>query len=284
MAKTGRSVSKSTSNPVTKIPTKSVVMSDISDGDKNLRQIYRVNEATSDEDIVRYAELPGVDLEFDFVHFRKLDDGFVSMLPESAKKAYWLAQGEFDSRRKLADRALYETPNAVDPMTKLLDGPHGMANPLTRDLDMVEKIIGKEYYITWRIEGGQGDLDNALRAGFCVMRRPVDENERKTKSPLDWSGERWAIRDGTVDPTSGDEIYNVMVIIRQQAWKDNLDAMSMISHNAYATNKKQFVEGIDNISRDMLSSKERIQISDLDEMHVEEHTLVKNGRRVSADA
>ena len=75
-----------------------------------------------------------------------------------------------------------------------------------------------------------------------------------------------------------------MVIIRQQAWKDNLDAMSMISHNAYATNKKQFVEGIDNISRDMLSSKERIQISDLDEMHVEEHTLVKNGRRVSADA
>jgi hypothetical protein len=92
------------------------------------------------------------------------------------------------------------------------------------------------------------------------------------------------VRDGTVDPQSGDEIFNVMVYIRQGAWKDNLDAISMISHNAYSTNKKQFFEGVDNISRDMLSSKERIQVSDLDELHVEEHTIVKDGKRVPVDS
>jgi hypothetical protein len=89
------------------------------------------------------------------------------------------------------------------------------------------------------------------------------------------------VRDGTVDPSSGDEIYNVMVYIRQQAWKDNLAAMSMVSHNAYSSNKRQFIEGVDNISRDMLSSREKVQVFDLDETHVEEHTIVKDGKRVS---
>lgn len=284
MAKSGRSVASSKSQSKRAAVQESsvpVVAGDISEGDKNLVNVFKVTDLTSDEDIIRYGELPGVVLEFDYVKFRKLSDEFVAMLPASSQKNYWIAFSEWDSRRKLADRAVYETPNAVDPMSKLLDGPRGTANPLVRDKEIIDKKIGGEYYVTWRLEGGQGDLEAAERVGFKVMRHPKDKEEEKTKSPLDWSGERWAIRDGTVDPTSGDEIYNVMVCIRQQAWTDNLQAMSLISHNAYSTNKKQFFEGADNISRDMLSSKERIQVSDLDELHVEEHTIVQNGRRVA---
>ena len=247
-----------------------------------LAQVFRVTDRLSQEEILRQAELPGVRLEFDAIHLPILDDTFVGMLPASAQKAYWLAKSEYDGRKREADRAIYETPNVVDPIVKLLDGPHGTSNPLVRDQAIVEKLL-PGYYITWRIEGGQGDLENALRAGFRVMRRPVDDTERKEKDPTDWTGERWKVRDGTVDPTSGDEIFNVMVYIRERAWKDHLQAMSMISHNAYSTNKKQFVEGVDNISRDMLSSKERVQVVDLDEMHVEEHTMVVDGKRVQVD-
>jgi hypothetical protein len=278
-----QSVKKTAEKTATKSAPESQVMQSVSLESSNLKQIYRVSEKTTQEEILRYAEMPGVELEFDVARFQKLEESFVGMLPANAQKQYWLALADFESRRKLANRALYETPTAVDPMSKLLDGPHGMANPLTRDAAEVQKLA-PEYYVTWRIEGGQGDLDNALRAGFRVMRRPKDDTEKATKSPLEWSGERWRVRDGTVDPQSGDEIFNVMVYIRQGAWKDNLDAISMISHNAYSTNKKQFFEGVDNISRDMLSSKERIQVSDLDELHVEEHTIVKDGKRVPVDS
>lgn len=277
MAKTGKVAGRSASPKAAKAPA---VVTSIPSDDSSLKQVYKVTEKTSDEDIIRYAELPGVELEFDYVHFRRLDDGFVGMLPPSAQKAYWLAHSEFESRRRLADRALYETPSSVDPMAKLLDGPHGMSNPLVHDEDEVKRLM-PGFYVTWRIQGGQGDLESALRAGFKVMRRPKDNAEKKNVDPQEWSGEMWRIRDGTVDPSSGDEIFNVMVYIREGAWKDNLQAMSMISHNAYSTNKKQFVEGVDNISRDMLSTKERVQVVDLDEMHVEEHTEVRDGKRVN---
>ena len=85
----------------------------------------------------------------------------------------------------------------------------------------------------------------------------------------------WKVRDGTMDPTSGEEIFNVMVCIEMKRWEDHLKAMSMISHNAYSANQQKFYEGADNISRDMLSSKERIEVSSLDEIHAEEVTLGK---------
>ena len=278
MAKTGKVTA--TKSVKAAVP-KTIVNHDVSDGDPSLRQQYVVTDKSKLEDIIRYAEMPGIDLVFDFAHFLKLDDSFVAMLPANAQKAYWLTLAEYESRKRLADRAVFETPNAVDPRSKLLDGPHGMSNPLVHDQDEVQKLIGRDWYITWRVEGGQGDLEGALKAGFKVMRKPKDDTERKTKSPLEWTGERWKIPDGTVDPSSGEAISNVMVYIRQQAWKDNIDAMSMISHNAYSQNKRQFIEGVDNISRDMLSSKERIEVSNLDELHVEEHTEVQDGKRIS---
>jgi hypothetical protein len=251
--------------------------------DPELRQLYKVTEKTSQEDIIRYDQMPGVELQFDTVFLPALDDGFVGMLSASSQKAYWLAKAEYENKLKLSNQALFETPKAVDPQSKLLDGPHGRSNPLVRDQEEIQKLL-PEYYVTWRIEGGQGDLDGAMRAGFKVIRKPIDDTERKNKSPLEWSGERWKIRDGTIDPTSGDEIQNVMVYIRLKAWNENLEAMSMISHNAYSANKKQFVEGVDNISRDMLSARERIQVADLDELHIEEHTEVVNGKRVQVDS
>jgi hypothetical protein len=146
-----------------------------------------------------------------------------------------------------------------------------------RDENIVKKLL-PGYYVTWRVQGGEGDLEGAREAGFRVVRRPADEEEKKAKSPLEWSGEVWKIRDGTIDPTSGEEIFNVMVCIRQQVWDDNLKAISMASHNAYAQNKQKFYEGTENISRDMLASKERIAVADLEEMHVEEHTM--GGKKV----
>jgi hypothetical protein len=241
-----------------------------------LKQVFKVTENTTESEVLRVAALPGTVLEFDVVFFKKLPDEVVEKLSSEAQKAYWKAEGEFEARRKMADRALFETPTAVDPTAKLLDGPRGMANPLNRDRALVsEKLPG--YYVTWRIIGGQGDFEQALQAGFKVICHPKDDTELKNKSPLDWSGDRWTIRDGTLDPTSGDQIYNVMVAIRQQIWDDNLKAMSLASHNAYASQKKQFIEGADNISRD---SKEVIEVSDLDELHAEEHTIVQEGKRV----
>jgi hypothetical protein len=241
-----------------------------------LKSIFEVKESTSDEDLMRYASLPGVDLKFDSIRLKVLDESLVAMLPPSGQKAYWTAFTEYESRRKLADRALFETANVVDPMSKLLDGPKGSGNPLVRDQEFVQKKM-PGWYVTWRVEGGQGDLENALAAGFKVMRRPKGPHEEANVSPIEWSGERWTVRDGTIDRESRDAIYNVMVYIREQAQKDHLAAMSMISHNRYSSNKQQFVEGIDNISRDMLSSKERIAVADLDELHTEEHTVRGKG-------
>ncbi len=158
-------------------------------------------------------------------------------------------------------------------MAKLLDGPKGGGNPLVRDQEFVQAKIGRDWYITWRVEGGQGDLEAALASGFKVMRKPKDKHEEDHVDPREWSGDRWTVRDGIVDRASGEVIYNVMVYIRAQAQKDHVAAMSMVSHNRYSANKQQFVEGVDNISRDMLSSKERITVADLDEVKAEEHTV-----------
>jgi hypothetical protein len=277
MAKT-RTVAKKLREPKAQVNGPSVA------ADANLAQIYRVTDKTGQEDILRYAEMPGMELAFDVAHFLKLDDSFVGMLPPGAQRNYWLAFADYDSRRKLADRALYETPGSSDPRSKLLDGPHGKANPLVRDAEFVQGKVGRDWYITWRVQGGQGDFTEALESGFRVICRPKDAREREEKTPFEWSGEQWKVRDGTVDPTSGDEIFNVMVYIRQKAFDDHKLAMSMVSHNAYSTVKREFVDGVDNISRDMSSSKERIQVSDLDELHVEEHTLVKDGKRVVIDS
>jgi hypothetical protein len=238
-----------------------------------LKNIFDVKDTTSEDDILSYASRPGVELRFDVAHMKLLDDSFVAMLSPSAQKAYWTAFAEYKSRDRLANQALFETPNVVDPMSKLLDGPKGSANPLVRDADVVSRKLGPDWYVTWRVEGGMGDLESSLASGYKVMRRPKDKAEEANVDPRNWSGERWTVRDGTVDPASGDQIYNVMVYIRAQAQKDHVAAMSMVSHNRYSSHKQQFVEGIDNISRDMLSSKERIAVADLDELHTEEHTL-----------
>jgi hypothetical protein len=247
-----------------------------------LQQVFKVAEGMSEEQIIRADGLPGVRLEFDYVYFRKLSDDFVATLKAHNQKAYWLAYGEFSDRDRRSNVALHDI--GVDPLSKILDRPRGRNNPLVRDGEHVQAIMGKDWYVTWRVQGGEGDLTGALEAGFQVIRRPVDPKEEKAKGPFDWSGEVWKIRDGTSDPTSGEEIFNVMVAIRRRIWDDNLKAMSMVSHNAYSQNKRQFIEGAENISRDMLGAKEKIMVQDLDETHIEEHTEVREGKRVHVDS
>ena len=247
-----------------------------------LQQVFKVTDGMSEEQIIRADGLPGVRLEFDYVYFRKLSDDFVATLKAHNQKAYWLAYGEFSDRDRRSNVALHSI--GVDPMSKILDRPRGRNNPLVRDGERVQAIMGKDWYVTWRVQGGEGDFTGALEAGFKVIRRPVDKEEEKAKSPLDWSGEVWKIRDGTVDPSSAEEIFNVMVVIRRQIWDDNLKAMSMVSHNAYSQKKRQFIEGTENISRDMLGGREKVILQDLDEMHLEEHTEVREGRRVRVDS
>jgi hypothetical protein len=237
--------------------------------EEELQQVIKVTDSTSDEEIMRADGLPGHRLEFDYVHFKKLEESFVANLKPANQKAYWLAYGEFDDRSRRANLAMHSI--GVDPIMKILDRPRGTHNPLVRDQELVSKLL-PGFYVTWRIQGGEGDFESAVEAGFRPIRKPRDAEEKK-KSPLEWSGEVWKLRDGTVDPTSGDEIYNVMVCIRQQIWDDNLKAISMASHNAYALNKQKFYEGAENISRDMLGSKERIEVHDLDEMRAEEVTI-----------
>lgn len=233
-----------------------------------LQATFKVTEGVGEEKIIQMDSMPGMRLTFDHVYFHKLADEFVAMLKPQNQKAYWLAYGEWESRDRQANIALHSV--GVDPLTKILDRPRGRNNPLVRDGENVQKKL-PGYYVTWRIQGGEGDLVGALEAGFHVIRHPKDKEEEKSKTPLEWSGETWKIRDGTADPSSGEEIYNVMVAIRQQIWDDNLKAMSMASHNAYAQNKKQFFEGTENISRDMLGGKEKVILQDLEEMHAEEN-------------
>lgn len=239
-----------------------------------LSQAFKVSDATSEAEIVRMDGMPGMRLEFDYVHFKKLADDFVAMLRPQNQKAYWLAFAEFDERDRRANIALHEI--GVDPMTKILDRPRGRNNPLVRDGEKVQAILGPKWYVTWRVEGGEGDLTNALEVGFKVIRRPLKDkakgiDEEKTKSPFEWSGERWKIPDGTADPTSGEQIANVMMVIERQIWDDNLKAMSMESHNRYSQVKQQFIEGAENISRDMLGGKEQVIITDLDSIREEEY-------------
>ena len=239
-------------------------------------QVFKVSEGASEEEIARMDGMPGMRLQFDYVYFRKLSDEFVATLSAASQKAYWLAQAEYDSRVRQANIAQHSI--GVDPLSKILDRPRGKNNPLVRDGEKVSLAINKglakreRWYVTWRIQGGEGSLGDALEAGFRLIRRPKDKVEEETKSPLEWSGEVWKIPDGTADPTSGEAIYNVMVTIRQKLWDDSNKAMSMASHNAYAQVKAQFVEGAENISRDMLGGKERVLAPewDMDEIHEEE--------------
>jgi len=261
------------------IPT---VVMDVPKDTMDLQQVFKVSEDTSEADIVRADGMPGVRIEFDFVHFKKLSDDFVSGLKAPNQKAYWIAQGEWDSRVRQANIALHSIDGGVDPLSKILDRPRGRSNPLTRDGERVQKILGKDWYVTWRVQGGEGDITNALEAGFKIIRHPKDEEEEKAKSPFDWTGDIWKIRDGTADKTSGDEISNVMVVIRRKVWDDNLKAMSMASHNGYRQNKMQFREGMENISRDMLGGREKVIAPeyDLDDIREEEHNGIKELRRV----
>ena len=261
MAKTSTTKAKAAN-----IPTVATV---VTPGEiQDLQQTFKVNSDVGEEEIQRMNGMPGVRLEFDYVHFRKLSDDFIATLSAKNQKAYWLAFAEFDDRDRRSNVALHSI--GVDPIMKILDRPRGRNNPLVRDGDFVSKLL-PGWYVTWRVQGGEGDFNLALEAGFKVIRHPLDKEEEKAKSPLDWSGEIWKIPDGVADPTSGEGIYNVMVVIRQQIWDDNLKAQSMASHNAYAQNKKQFFEGAENISRDMLGGKEKVILSDLDEVREEEY-------------
>jgi hypothetical protein len=262
------------------VPT--VVMGTLPDDPEITPQLFRVNSDTTQVEIVRMDGMIGTRLEFDYVHFQKMSDEFVARLRPDNQKAYWLAFAEFDSRNRQANIAMHSI--GVDPLTKILDRPHGTNNPVVRDGNKVQKILGKDWYVTWRVQGGEGDLEGAREVGFKIIRKPATPEEEKTKTPFEWSGEVWKIKDGTSDPASGDEIYNVMVVIRRRVWDDNLKAMSMASHNAYSQNKKQFFDGAENISRDMLGGREKVILSDLDETHVEEHYDHREGKRVRVDS
>lgn len=237
---------------------------------EELQQVFKVTEGMNEAEIARADSMPGVRLEFDYVHFCKLTDGFVATLQGKNQKAYWKSFHEWESRVKESNIALHSI--GVDPMTKILDRPRGRNNPLVRDGEKMQKLL-PGWYVTWRVQGGEGDLENLKALGTDiarVLRRPKDKTEEKEKTPFEWSGEVWKIADGTSDPVSGEGIYNVMVAIRQQVWEDNLKAMSMASHNAYAQSKRQFIEGAENISRDMLGGKEKVITQDLDKLHAEE--------------
>jgi hypothetical protein len=251
-----------------KIPTVATVVqpADI----VNLQEVFKVTSETSEAEILRVDGMIGARLEFDFVYFKKLPESFVATLKAHNQKAYWLGFSEFESRDRRANLALHSIGGGVDPLSKILDRPRGRNNPLVRDSEIVQKRL-PGFYVTWRIQGGEGDFTAALEAGFKVIRRPKDKEEEVSKEPFDWSGEIWKIPDGTSDPTSGEGIYNVMVAIRKQIWDDNLKAQSMASHNAYSQNKQQFIEGSENISKDMLGGKEKVIISDLDEVRAEEY-------------
>ena len=159
---------------------------------EGLQQVFKVSDSTSDDDIVKADGMPGVRLEFDYVYFRKLSESFVAMLKPHNQKSYWLAYGEWEDRSTRSNRALHEI--GVDPITKILDRPRGSSNPIVRDQEKVQKLLGHDWYVTWRVQGGQGDLTNALESGFKIICRPQKGEEKK--SPLEWSGEAWKIRDG----------------------------------------------------------------------------------------
>ena len=243
-----------------------------------LQQVFKVTEGMKEDEVSRADALPGVRIEFDFVHFQKFTDAFIGTLKVANQRAYLEAEQEFASRSRRVNTALHEI--GVDPISKILDRPRGKSNPLVRDGEMVQKLLGAKWYVTWKVAGGEGDFESSLEMGFKPIRRPVDKNEQKTKAPFEWTGELWKIRDGTVDPTSGDEIFNVMVVVERQRWDDSLKAMSMASHNQYSQHKQQFIEGAENISRDMLGGKEHVTIQDMDDVVAEKFSpgILKSSR------
>jgi hypothetical protein len=242
----------------------------------DVMQPFKVSESTAQEEIMRADSLPGVRLEFDFVFFKKLSDDFVATLKPHNQKAYWLSFKEFEDRSRQANIALHSI--GTDPLNKILDRPRGKSNPLVRDLEKVQPLIPR-FHVTWKVQGGEGDLPGAIETGFRVIRHPKDAEEEKTKSPLEWSGERWTIADGTADPTSGEAIYNVMVAIERQRWEDHLKAMSMASHNAYSQVKQQFYDGAENISKDMLGGKEKILPPEWDLEHSRAEEYIPGKKR-----
>jgi len=264
MAKSGGSKAAVKPSVITRMPITNANEA----SEKEHYQVFEVKDVTTEEDILRADASPGMRLHFDYVYFKKLSDEFVARLSGTAQKAYWLAFAEYDKRVREANIGLHSV--SVDPMAKMLDGPKGKANPLVRDIEILQKLL-PDYYVTSRVEGGEGDVEAAKGAGFKVIRRPADEGEEKSKSPLDWNGEVWKIRDGTVDMRSGEAIYNVLVCIRKGAWEDHLKAMSMVSHNKYSQNKQEFVEGAKNISKDLI--REEVTVQDLDDIRAEEHTF-----------
>ncbi len=233
-------------------------------------QVFKVNSDTVESEIVFADGTPGTEIQFDYVHFKKLSDDFVATLKPANQKAYWLAFGEFDRRDHEANIALHSI--GVDPLSKILDRPRGKNNPLVRDELFMKEKLGREWYVTWRIQGGEADIKDALEAGFTLMRHPdkAKGESLKDPDPFKWTGEAWKIPDGTAS-LQGDQIFNVMVVIRQKRWDDSLKAMSMASHNAYSQVKQQFFEGAENISRDMLGGKEKVIASDLDQTRAEEY-------------
>jgi len=218
---------------------------------------FLVKDSTPIEEIVLKDGTPTVTLKFDYVYFKKLSDDFVAKMRPENQKAYWLAFAEYDDRSRKANIALHEI--GVDPIQRLLDGPRGSANPLVKAITQVQAIAGKDWYITSRVAGGEGDYESALQAGFRPIRHPSkDKGETLEKTPWqDWSGDIWSIPDGSVS-AQGEQIFSILVYVRAQAQKDHNDAMAMISHNKYSQNKQLFYDNASNISRDMLGSKERL--------------------------
>ena len=154
-------------------------------------QVFKVVENMTEESIAKADGMPGVRLEFDFVYFRKLSESFVATLKPSSQKAYWLAFAEYGDRDRRANIALHSI--GKDPRSMMLDRPHGKSNPLVRDSEIVEKLLNKglgkaeQWYVTWRLQGGQGDFTDALEVGFKAIHRP--KGRRGKGQGILWNGQ-----------------------------------------------------------------------------------------------
>ncbi len=249
---------------------------------------FLVNDDVSDEVLLAKNEA-GVPLKFDYVHFKKRSDEVVSKLSPLNAKAYGISEAEFAQRDREANIALHSI--GVDPMRKILDGPKGMGNPLTRDLAKVQARLGKEWYVTSRVTGGEGDFESAQAVGFRPLRRPNSAKGETFEGtdPFDWSGELWGIPDGTADG-QGNQVVNMLVVIRAKAWENSNKAMAMASKNRYSQQKEQFLDSMTEIAESQLGGKQKVLAPEnaenpkgwnLDETHVEEmYDTYKDGRRI----
>ena len=126
-----------------------------------LQQVFKVTEGMKEDEVSRADALPGVRIEFDFVHFQKFTDAFIGTLKVANQRAYLEAEQEFASRSRRVNTALHEI--GVDPISKILDRPRGKSNPLVRDGEMVQKLLGAKWYVTWKVAGGEGDFESSFR-------------------------------------------------------------------------------------------------------------------------